>query len=365
MKHIKIWITLLLINFSLIIQGDTNPILISYFEKVFEDEKSKFLQCVASENLIPEDQIYTDCKISELAEDSAYILYSNKELDSADLLDEFKRFKSKKKPLLQYPRSMLAKEEMGRVIVEFDINQLGATENHEIQKGLCGNLYDPQTELKPCEGFNTISLQAAKKLKYLPTSFKEMPIIHKRVKHSFTFIMEQNPTIQISKGARSYNKLLYAMKKNDFKTALIIANKNIEKDSYFIFQKAVIKFSQKNYTESLELLEKFQSSAINQGKEINEQYYVTSFSMQVDSLFNLGRYQEIIDLEKNYKIYSSDRQKYKNLLSMTNFYMGAAYINTGNIPKGAYYMTLASRNAVSKGQSDYFDSFIDQISSYL
>ncbi|MDB4158246.1 hypothetical protein N9730_00600 [Gammaproteobacteria bacterium] len=365
MKHIKIWITLLLINFSLIIQGDTNPILISYFGKVFEDEKSKFLQCVASENLIPEDQIYTDCKISELAKDSAYILYSNKELDSADLLDEFKRFKSKKKTSLQYPRSMLAKEEMGRVIVEFDINQLGATENHEIQKGLCGNLYDPQTELKPCKGFNTSSLQAAKKLKYLPTSFKEMPITHKRVKHSFTFIMEQNPTVQISKGARSYNKLLAAMKKNDFKTALIIANKNIENDSYFIFQKAAIKFSQKNYTESLELLEKFQLSTINQDKEIIEQYYVISFSMQVDALFNLGRYQEIIDLEKNYKIYSSDRQKYKNLLSMTNFYMGAAYINTGNIPKGAYYMTLASRNAVSKGQSDYFDSFIDQISSYL
>ena len=365
MKHIKIWITLLLINFSLIIQGDTNPILISYFEKVFEDEKSKFLQCVASENLIPEDQIYTDCKISELAEDSAYILFSNKGLDSADLLVEFKRFESKKKTSLQYPRSMQEKEEMGRVIVKFDINQLGATENHEIQKGLCGNLYDPQTELKPCKGFNASSLQAAKKLKYLPTSFKEMPIIHKRVKHSFTFIMEQNPTIQISKGARSYNKLLYAMKKNDFKTALIIANKNIENDSYFIFQKSVIKFSQKNYTESLELLEKFQISTINQGKEINEQYYVTSFSMQVDSLFNLGRYQEIIDLEKNYKIYSSDRQKYKNLLSMTNFYMGAAYINTGNIPKGAYYMTLASRNAVSKGQSDYFDLFIDQISSYL
>ncbi len=145
----------------------------------------------------------------------------------------------------------------------------------------------------------------------------------------------------------------------------VLANKNIENDSYFIFQKAAIKFSQKNYTESLELLEKFQLSTINQDKEINEQFYVISFSMQVDSLFNLGRYQEIIDLEKNYKIYSSDRQKYKNLLSMTNFYMGAAYINTGNIPKGAYYMTLASRNAVSKGQSDYFDSFIDQISSYL
>ena len=365
MKHIKIWITLLLINFSLIIQGDTNPILISYFGKVFEDEKSKFLQCVASENLIPEDQIYTDCKISELAEDSAYILHSKKRLVSSDLLDEFKRYENKKKPLLQYPRRMQQKGEMGYVVIKLDINQFGATENHKIQESLCGNLYNPQEELKPCQDFNKSSLQAATQLKYLPTLYKKIPINHKGVLHRFGFLMEEEETIQITKGARSYNKLLYAMKKNDFKTALIIANKNIEKDSYFIFQKAVIKFSQKNYSESLELLEKFQSSAINQGKEINEQYYVTSFSMQVDSLFNLGRYQEIIDLEKNYKIYSSDRQKYKNLLSMTNFYMGAAYINTGNIPKGAYYMTLASRNAVSKGQSDYFDSFIDQISSYL
>ena len=365
MKHIKIWITLLLINFSLIIQGETNPILISYFEKVFEEEKSKFLQCVASENLTPEDQIYTDCKISELAEDSAYILYSNKSLGSPDLLDEFKKFKKKSNPSIGYPRIMQEKREMGYVIIGFDINQLGATENHKIQGSLCGNLFDPQAELKPCKDFNRSALKAAAELKYLPTLYKKIPINHKGVQHRFSFIMKDEETIQMTKGARSYNKLLAAMKKNDFKTALIIANKNIENDSYFIFQKAAIKFSQKNYTESLELLEKFQLSTINQDKEINEQFYVISFSMQVDSLFNLGRYQEIIDLEKNYKIYSSDRQKYKNLLSMTNFYMGAAYINTGNIPKGAYYMTLASRNAVSKGQSDYFDSFIDQISSYL
>ena len=87
--------------------------------------------------------------------------------------------------------------------------------------------------------------------------------------------------------------------------------------------------------------------------------------MRIASLFNLGLYDEVIGLEKNYKIYSLERQKYENLLSMTNFYMGIAYINTGNIPKGAYYMTLASRSAVSKGQSDYYDSFINQISSYL
>jgi hypothetical protein len=113
MKHIKIWITLLLINFSLIIQGDTNPILISYFGKVFEDEKNKFLQCVASENLIPEDQIYTDCKISELAEDSAYILHSKKRLVSSDLLDEFKRYENKKNLYFNIPEECSKKEKWG------------------------------------------------------------------------------------------------------------------------------------------------------------------------------------------------------------------------------------------------------------
>ena len=150
MKHIRIWLSLLLIiNFSLIVSGDTNPILINHFEKVFEDEKNKFLQCVALENLPPEDQIYTDCKISELAADSAYILYSTKRLVSSDLLDEFKGFESKEKPQLQYPRKMQEREIMGYVVIKFDINQLGATENHEIQKGLCGDLYDPQSEHKP------------------------------------------------------------------------------------------------------------------------------------------------------------------------------------------------------------------------
>ena len=50
---------------------------------------------------------------------------------------------------------------------------------------------------------------------------------------------------------------------------------------------------------------------------------------------------------------------------MTNFYIGASFINTGNVQKGAFYMILASRTASSKAQSDYFDAYIDRISNYL
>ena len=50
---------------------------------------------------------------------------------------------------------------------------------------------------------------------------------------------------------------------------------------------------------------------------------------------------------------------------MTNFYFGVSYINSGKIQKGAYYLGLAAKNSNSKAESDYIDSVIDKISSYL
>jgi hypothetical protein len=62
------------------------------------------------------------------------------------------------------------------------------------------------------------------------------------------------------------------------------------------------------------------------------------------------------------KIYENEKLE---LLAMTNFYFGVSYINTGNIHKGAYYLGLAAKNSTSKAESDYVDSVIDKISSYL
>jgi len=50
---------------------------------------------------------------------------------------------------------------------------------------------------------------------------------------------------------------------------------------------------------------------------------------------------------------------------MTNFYIGIAFVNSGDIPQGAFYLTLASRNAISPAQSSYYDFFIEQISAYV
>ena len=52
-------------------------------------------------------------------------------------------------------------------------------------------------------------------------------------------------------------------------------------------------------------------------------------------------------------------------VGMTNFYFGVSYINLGDIQKGAYYLGLAAKNSNSKAESDYIDTVIDKISSYL
>jgi len=363
MKHIKFF--LIIYTFSIAVGANTNPILIDYFEKVYSEEKNKFLSCIENEGLSKKDQIYSDCRISEELKDAAFITHNKKTISSYDFLDHISAYKSIKKVRPIYPSKMRQEGEMGYLIVKFDIDKNGKTTNHQILERQCGNVYNPRTEFISCDGFDRATLTAVKKLKYEPTQINNEPVVHRDVLHRFTFLMAQEKNVLLDGGANQYNKLISAMKRNEFERALKIANENLEKDSYFLYQKAVIKFYMKDYKQSVELFNKFSNEVTLNKKEINDEYHVTSFSMLITALFNLGQYQEIVDLEKNYKIYAKERSEYANLLTMTNFYIGAAFINNGNIPKGAFYMTLASRNASSKAQSDYFDSFIDRISNYL
>jgi len=360
----------LLIGLSTFIQASTNEKLLNYFEKIYLDEKNSFIECLELEALPDIDKIYTECRLTESFNDAAYILYDNNDVYQAhiELLEQFNKFKKLKNPAVRYPKQMLRKGQSGYVVIKFDLSETGKTENHEVLDGMCGDNYNPLTEFKPCSGFNSSAMSAAKLLKYEPTTFQDNPIRHNGLLHRFTFSIEQSPRVEIKKGLKTlkaYNKLIRHLANGNFTSALEIANQNIDNDEYFIYQKAVIKFNNAEFEQSIDLLKDFSKKTTSNNREIKEEYLVTGFSMRIASLFNLGLYDEVIGLEKNYKMYSSERQKYKNLLSMTNFYIGIAFVNSGNIPKGAFYLTLASRSASSQAQSDYYDSFIEQISSYL
>ena len=365
MKRINFFLTVFVAAFSILGSADTNTVLIKYFEKVYSEEKNKFLNCVKDEDLPIKNQIYTNCKISQELKDAAFIIKNNKNLSAADFLEHIKIYKSVKKFNPIYPKRAQELGNMGYLIVKFDINENGRTENHQILERYCGDAYNPATNYISCKDFDSATLKAAKKLEFEPSYFENNPIRHNNVLHRYTFVMKQDSNVVLDKGVKQYNSLIAAMRRKEFETALDIANDNLDKDSYFLYQKAVIKFYMKDYEQSIDLFQKFSEKVVTAKKEVNYEYHVTSFSMLIAALFNLGKYQEIIDIEKNYNLFARERKEHANLLAMTNFYIGASFVNSGNIPKGAFYMTLASRNATSKAQSDYFDSFVDRIVNYL
>ena len=341
-----------------------NEKLEDYFSSVYVSEKSKFLDCVKLEGLQKLEKINTLCEISQPLKDAAYILYGIKNIHKSSLLDNFTEYKPLKKQTPFYPASMLGLGMMGYVVVEYDITSNGKTTNHNVIESMCGDPTNPKTHYSSCNFFNGSALKAAKKLEYKPATYKKTPINIKKAKHKFTYIMEP-PFEEVDSGNQAYRQLLKSIKGNDLKKSLSIANKNLQRDPLFTYQKARIACIQDRHEECLEFLNSFEKLILDTNKQVAEIIHVTSFSMLIYSLFNLDRYQEIIELEEFYLPYAVEQKNYKDILAITNFYISVSYINSGNLQKGVYYMALASKNSSSNSEKEFIDSFVDKISSYL
>ena len=50
---------------------------------------------------------------------------------------------------------------------------------------------------------------------------------------------------------------------------------------------------------------------------------------------------------------------------MTSFYLGTAYINSGDIYKGIFHLSIAQKYAASKEQVEYINNVIGQVANYL
>ena len=125
------------------------------------------------------------------------------------------------------------------------------------------------------------------------------------------------------------------------------------------------KYQQGNYLDVVDWSNKFKDMVLNDQRDIPEDIMIRSFMRLISSLFNLQKYEELVKLEPEFNNYIKERKRYNELLAMTNFYFGVSYINLGDIQKGAYYLGLAAKNSNSKAESDYIDTVIDKISSYL
>ena len=341
-----------------------NQDLENYYLSIYKNEKAKFNECVQSEGLEEANKINTTCKISQPLRDASFILYDKKIVHKSSLLNKFTDYKAIKKQTPIYPTAMKNRGKMGYVIVEYDILTNGRTANHNVYKGMCGDPTNPKAKYVPCGFFDASALQAARKLEYKPTSYNQSPIIYKKAKHSFTYIMA-SPLDEVDRGGSAYQELLSRVAANDLEKSLSIADKNLKKDPLFAYQKARIACIQNRHLECIDLLNDFDNAIQEKDKQVSEIIHVTSFTMLIYALFNLNRYDEIIGLEEFYLPYAIEQKKYKDVLAVTNLYIAAAYINSGNLQKGIYYMALASKNTTSDSEKEFIDSFIEKISSYL
>jgi TonB family protein len=337
----------------------------NFYERVFEEEKSKFLKCVLDEGYLLENQIYTRCEISESIRSASYIIYNNRNIDIFDLLPKSKKYKAVKKNPPLYPEKMQQRGQMGYVVIKFDINENGKVENPIVDKGFCGNMFNPMAKFNTCSSFDKAALNAIKKFEYTPSQLNGKIIRHNNLYHKFSFIFADTEKIEVRGYRQSYNKLIIALKANDLSKALKIANANIENDIHFLYQKAAIKFKQKEYTESVDLFYEFANKITEEKQLLNESFYISSFSMLVSSLFNLGRFEEIIDLEKDYLEYTHNRNKISTTSPITDFYIGASFANLGNFSDGIIYIIQAQKNVGGVAEYEYIDSVIKQIMDYL
>lgn len=344
--------------------GKLNQDLENYYLSIYKNEKENFNECVQSEGLKGANKINTACEISQLLSDASFILYDKKFVQKSSLLSKFTDYKPIKKQNPIYPTQMQNRGKMGYVIVEYDILTNGTTTNHSVFKSMCGDPTNPKTKYVSCRFFDSSAIQAARKLEYKPTTYNQSPIIFKKAKHRFTYIMAP-PMEEVVRGGSAYQELLSKISDNDLEKSLSIANKNLNKDPLFVYQKARIACIQDRHADCIDLLGDFDNRILKKDKQVSEIIHVTSFSMLVYALFNLNRFDEIIDLEEFYLPYSLEQKNYKNILAITNLYIAAAYINTGNLQKGVYYMALASKNTTLDSEKEFIDLFIEKISSYL
>ena len=356
MKHIKIF--LFLVITSLPLHSEQNKLIENYFLNIYENEKLKFEDCLKIENLKPKEQTQKKCKISTLGNDASYLLFGKKFFKEGGYKPLFK-------PKIIYPTKSQRLGAEGRAIAEFDISEEGRVINPKIIEGKCGNPRSPYTKFKNCKDFDAAALRAVKQMVYEPEKLEGKNIVVKNVLHSFTFIMEDDELTVRNRKSRAYNNALKAISKKNFEEAINIAESNLEFDYIFMNQIANAKYLQGNYLEAREWLNKFNDELLNDQREIPEDMIVSSFMRLISSLFNLGEYEELINLEPEFNNYFKERKKYNELLALTNFYFGVSYINTGDIYKGAYYLGLAAKNSNSKAQLNYINNTIDQISSYL
>ncbi len=363
MKLIKTKLLLLLLLTSYFIRAN---VVDDYFYNVLEEEKNIFKKCVKDEKLIGPDKLNTNCEISKRIKHAAYILENKEKITKEDILDGFKKYQRITNNKLLYPSNMQRKGMMGYVVLDFDIDEDGNTKNIKIQESKCGNMHSPLSNFKSCLGFNSTAINYLKNTKYKPTLFKETAIYTKNAKYKLHFILDGlEIKLNSSKSVYDYKKILKLTKEKKFQEATKIAVENKDSDNEFLYELSRIKYIEKDYQSSINYMNLFFNNVEDQKDEIPEYILTGGASIMIESLYNIGDFEKVVELSEKLDMYLSNNKKFEEILAIANMYIGASHVNLSNIEEGMYYLVRSKRMSTEKEQMEFVQNLINNVSNFL
>ena len=363
MKLIKTKLLLLLLLTSYFIRAN---VVDDYFYNVLEEEKNIFKKCVKDEKLIGPDKLNTNCEISKRIKHAAYILENKEKITKEDILDGFKKYQRITNNKLLYPSNMQRKGMMGYVVLDFDIDEDGNTKNIKIQESKCGNMHSPLSNFKSCLGFNSTAINYLKNTKYKPTLFKETAIYTKNAKYKLHFILDGlEIKLNSSKSVYDYKKILKLTKEKKFQEATKIAVENKDSDNEFLYELSRIKYIEKDYQSSINYMNLFFNNVEDQKDEIPEYILTGGASIMIESLYNIGDFEKVVELSEKLDMYLSNNKKFEEILAIANMYIGASHVNLSNIEEGIYYLVRSKRMSTEDKQMEFIQNLINNVSNLL
>ena len=346
------------------VQNPLNKHTKSYFSDIFQDELANFNKCIKNEGLNELAQIRTKCEISKSLSDAAFIL-DGKNITAFDLLNKYTKYEKIKIVQPIYPKNMLQFGETGFVIVEFDITQDGKVINTKAIDGRCGNLSNPYTQLEPCSFFNRAAIAALVKSQYSPAKFNNKAIYTEGAKHRFTFSLRPEYLEVENNVKQAYRAVIKKIRTKDFDGAIALAEENIKYDEIFIFELARAYHFKAQYTKTTSLLFEFIEESKKNKEQYPEEILFSSLIILIESLYFVDDYKNIISLENSISQALKQKSKYRENLAMTSLYLGASFVNSGDLNKGMFYLGLARKYSASDNQLESVDRVINQVANYL
>ena len=353
-----------------------------YFLEVFNHEQNIFNICLKKESLTGPDQVNTKCKISEDFQDASFIL-NGKSLSKLDFIDKYESFKKIKTSYPFYPGNMLGSGQTGYVVIEFDITKKGKTVNPKVIEGWCGNVLSPFTEFSPCSFFNREAIAALLRSKYMPAKFDGEAIYSKGAKHRFTFKLDSNQSSLSNQnndmdkaysgfgsdmagfGSRGFHeKVKKEITAKNYDSAIEISKENIKYNNIFLYEIAKANYFKGDYSQASSFIFQFIEESTKNRDPYSEEILLSSLFILIESLYFINDFKKIISLEKSISRYNTSLN-YRKSFAMTSLYLGTSYINSGDMHKGIYHLSIAQKYAASKDQVEYINNVIDQVANYL